>query len=60
MCLAGVNSIEHFRGTKFQYYVESVSAKPPPCMAGFARMLHAGPVTSLYENSKGDGQMFPM
>lgn len=56
----GVDSINSYRGMKFGHYEKSIRECPPPCMAGLARMVHAGPVTKLYENAEIGAQIFPM
>jgi hypothetical protein len=60
MCTGGATSIGSYRGMKFKLYEQSIKACPPPCMAGLARMIHAGPVTKLYENADVGSQIFPM
>ena len=60
MCRGGATSVESYRSMKFKTYEDNIKACPPPCMAGLARMIHAGPVTSLYENANCGGQIFPM
>ena len=60
MCTGGAASIGSYRGMKFKLYEDSIKACPPPCMAGLARMIHAGPVTKLYENADVGSQIFPM
>jgi hypothetical protein len=56
----GADSIDSYRGMKFGAYEKSIRECPPPCMAGLARMVHAGPVTKLYENAETGAQIFPM
>ena len=60
MCRGGAMSVGSYRGMKFKLYENSIKACPPPCMAGLARMVHAGPVTCLYENAECGSQIFPM
>ena len=56
----GADSINSYRSMKFGHYEKSIRECPPPCMAGLARMVHAGPVTKLYENAEVGAQIFPM
>ena len=60
VCTGGAASIGSYRGMKFKVYEDTIKKCPPPCMAGLARMLHAGPVTKLYENADVGSQIFPM
>jgi hypothetical protein len=56
----GVDSIDSYRCSKFGHYEKAIRECPPPCMAGLVRMVHAGPITQLYENAPCGAQIFPM
>merc|ERR1712054_83170 len=58
MCTAGIESLQTWRDTSFKLYEKNLRQTPPSCLASLGRLLHLGPVTTLY--GRANDTLFPM